>query len=143
MKYATHLYAFLREVEQNEKLLPTHISLYLALFQLWRHHHFQNPIPATRTELMRISKISSRTTYQRCVKDLENMKWLTYTSSHSIYKGSLFWFLPFASCAALSLTQGTCPLASVALPTAVEPSPKAEKATIKPDKTTPDYDEPL
>lgn len=97
MNYVQHLNQFFLKVEKSDKLQPTHISLYLALFQLWNLNRFQNPIIASRTELMRVSKISSYTTYYKCIHDLSTLKWIVYTPSNSIYRGSSFHIRSFAS----------------------------------------------
>lgn len=97
MNYIHHLNQFLKKVEESEEVCPTHISIYLALFHLWNQHHFQSPIAATRIELMRVSKISSKTTFHKCIKDLVAWKWIEYTPSTSIYRGSSFRLFPFSS----------------------------------------------
>lgn len=97
MNYIQHLNQFLKKVEKNEAVRPTHISLYLSLFHLWNQHHFQNPIAATRTELMRVSKISAKTTFHNCIRDLVAWNWIEYIPSTSIYKGSSFRLIPFTS----------------------------------------------
>lgn len=95
MNYVQHLNQFFCRVENSEQVKPTHISLYLALFQLWNLNRFQNPITATRSELMRVSKISSYTTYYKCIHDLSALNWIVYTPSNSIYRGSSFRLKPF------------------------------------------------
>ncbi len=97
MNYILHLNQFLKKVEESDKVCPTHISLYLALFHLWNQHHFQSPIAATRIELMHVSKISSKTTFHKCIKDLVAWKWIEYTPSTSIYRGSSFRLFPFSN----------------------------------------------
>ncbi|SFI78718.1 hypothetical protein [Myroides guanonis] len=95
MNYVQHLNQFLAKVEKTDKVQPTHISLYLALFQLWNQNRFQNPVTASRSELMRVSKISSYTTYYKCIHDLSSLDWIVYTPSNSIYRGSCFHLKPF------------------------------------------------
>lgn len=97
MNYIHHLNHFLKKVEESETVCPTHISLYMALFHLWNQHHFQSPIAATRIELMHVSKISSKTTFHKCIKDLVEWKWIEYSPSTSIYRGSSFRLFPFSN----------------------------------------------
>lgn len=97
MNYIQHLNRFFKKVEQQEAARPTHISLYLSLFHLWNQHHFQNPITATRVELMHVSKISAKNTFYKCLKDLAEWKWIEYTPASSIYKGASFRIIPFSS----------------------------------------------
>jgi leucyl/phenylalanyl-tRNA--protein transferase len=70
MNYIKHLSAFFNKIVQDTDLNPTHVSLYMALFQSWNLNRFQNPISITRNEVMRISKIFSKATYHKCVNEL-------------------------------------------------------------------------
>ncbi|WP_312089213.1 transcriptional regulator [Chryseobacterium sp.] len=89
MNYIKHLTGFYDKIQQDERLNPTHISLYLALFQFWNLNHFQNPISISRNEMMRLSKISAFGTYHKCIKDLQTFGYLEYIPSFNPYKGSL------------------------------------------------------
>lgn len=89
MNYIKHLTAFFEKVSQDYDLNPTHISLYVALFQHWNYNRFQNPICISRTEIMRISKIGSFATYHKCIKDLDAKGYIKYEPSYNPYKGSL------------------------------------------------------
>ena len=90
MNYIHHMNQFFKKIEQSDAVLPSHISLYLALFQCWNYNRFQNPIASSRTELMHVSKISSKTTFYKCIHDLSKWKWIEYSPSNSCYRGSLF-----------------------------------------------------
>ncbi|SHJ12821.1 hypothetical protein SAMN05443429_1104 [Cruoricaptor ignavus] len=70
-------------------LNPTHISLYLAIFQFWNVNQFKNPIYVSRNELMKLSKISSYTTYHKCIKDLEATGLIEYFPSYNPSKGTM------------------------------------------------------
>lgn len=72
----------------DERLNPTHVSLYLALFLFWNLNRFRNPISISRSEVMRVSKIGSNATYHRCIKDLQKWKYLEYIPSKNPFKGS-------------------------------------------------------
>lgn len=109
MNYIQHLNHFFHKVEASEKIQPTHISLYLALFQLWNVNRFQNPITASRSELMRVSKISSYTTYYKCIHVLSELDWIEYTPSNSLYRGSYFRLKPFGSIPLNDTRTGTPP----------------------------------
>ncbi|SFJ37108.1 hypothetical protein [Myroides guanonis] len=97
MNYIIHLNQFLKKVEESEAVCPTHISLYLALFHLWNHHYFQSPIAAVHIELIHVNKISSKTTFHKCIKDLVAWMWTKYTPSTSIYRGNSFRLLSFSN----------------------------------------------
>ena len=89
MNYIRHLTGFYDRIQMDDRLNPTHISLYLALFQFWNLNHFQNPISISRNEMMRLSKISALGTYHKCIKQLQEFGYIEYIPSFNPYKGSL------------------------------------------------------
>ena len=89
MNYIKHLTGFFEKVSADYELNPTHISLYMAIFQLWNQNRFQNPISISRDELMRISKIASTATYHKCMKDLTDREYVIYKPSFNPFKGSI------------------------------------------------------
>lgn len=89
MNYIKHLTGFFEKVSADYDLNPTHISLYMAIFQLWNQNRFQNPISISRDELMRISKIASTATYHKCMKDLTEREYVIYKPSYNPFKGSI------------------------------------------------------
>lgn len=89
MNYIRHLTGFYDKIQEDNRLNPTHISLYLALFQFWNLNHFQNPISISRNEMMRLSKISALGTYHKCIKQLQEFGYIEYLPSFNPYKGSL------------------------------------------------------
>lgn len=88
MNYIKHLTGFFDRAIQDQTLHPTHISLYIVLFQFWNINSFQNPISITREEVMRISKIASKATYHKCMKELNEKGYLKYEPSFNPFKGS-------------------------------------------------------
>lgn len=96
MNYIKHLTGFFDRIIQDSELNPTHISLYIALFQFWNLKRFANPISITREEIMRISKISSKATYHKCLRDLNRKKYIKYEPSYNPYKGSLIFLFDFS-----------------------------------------------
>jgi len=88
MNYIKHLTGFFEKVSTDFDLNPTHISLYMAIFQLWNQNRFQNPIGISRDELMRISKIASSATYHKCMKELSEKGYVNYMPSYNPFKGS-------------------------------------------------------
>lgn len=89
MNYIRHLTGFFEKIQQDDRLNPTHISLYIALFQFWNLNHFQNPISISRNEMMRLSKISAYGTYHKCIKQLQEFGYIVYLPSFNPFKGSL------------------------------------------------------
>lgn len=89
MNYIKHLTAYFDRVVNDTSLNPTHISLYVAFFQFWNLNRFQNPISINRDEVMRISKICSKATYHKCIKELHEKGYIIYEPSYNPFKGSL------------------------------------------------------
>ncbi|WP_284653521.1 transcriptional regulator [Flavobacterium terrisoli] len=88
MNYIKHLTGFFERVTKDKELNPTHVSLYMSLFQFWNCNRFRNPISISRDEVMRISKISSKATYHKCLKGLHAMGYIKYEPSYNPFKGS-------------------------------------------------------
>jgi len=88
MNYIKHINGVLQQFNGDSRLNPTHISLYIALFQLWNIHHFPEVFFIAREEVMKKSKIGSIATYHRCLRNLNDWKYIDYLPSHNPYKGS-------------------------------------------------------
>ena len=88
MNYIKHLTGFFIRIASEETIYPTHISLYLALFQSWNVNRFKNPIAISRDEMMKTSRIASKATYHKCIKELQNMGFIDYLPSYNPYAGS-------------------------------------------------------
>jgi hypothetical protein len=101
MNYILQLSGFFQKVAVDNRLNPTHVSLYMAVFQFWNAERFQNPVSISRQELMRISKISAKATYHKCIKDLHNFGYIQYLPSYNPFKGSLVYLFDFQSSAKL------------------------------------------
>ena len=89
MNYIKLLNGFFEKVDTDDRLNPTHVSMYMAIFQFWNVNHFQNPISICRSQVMRVSKICSNATYHKCIKELNDYGYLEYIPSFNPYKGSL------------------------------------------------------
>jgi hypothetical protein len=96
MSHSQRLNGFFDRILQDQNLNPTHISLYIALFQLWDINRFLNPISVTRDEVMRLSKICSKTTYHKCLRELNDKGYVKYEPSFNPYKGSMVFLVDFS-----------------------------------------------
>ncbi|WP_395066112.1 transcriptional regulator [Flavobacterium sp.] len=110
MNYIKHLTGFFEKVAIDKTLNPTHVSLYMSLFQFWNCNRFKNPISISRDEVMRISKISSKATYHKCLKNLHSLGYINYEPSYNPFKGSHVYLFNFSD--------------------DLKPIPKNEKSTI-------------
>ena len=96
MNYIKHLTGFFDKVAKERSLIPTHVSMYVALFQFWNCNRFKNPISISRDEVMRISKISSKATYHKCLKNLHSLGYIKYEPSYNPFKGSQVYLFNFS-----------------------------------------------
>lgn len=88
MNYNKNLTAFFVKVPQENNINPKHVSLYTALFQFWNFNRFKNPINISRDEVMRISKIQSKATYHKGIRDLHSLEYCDYQPSYNPFEGS-------------------------------------------------------
>lgn len=96
MNYIKHLTGFFNRIALENSLNPTHISLYLTLFQCWNVNRFKNPITISRDEMMKGSKIASKATYHKCIKELQRLKFLDYFPSYNPYSGTEVFMINFS-----------------------------------------------
>jgi len=88
VNYIKHLNAVFEQFSKDNRLNPTHISLYIALFQVWNSTRFADEFFVIRNEVMKYSKIGSKSTYHRCIKELNHWNYIVYFPSHNPYHGS-------------------------------------------------------
>lgn len=81
----------------DDRLHATHVSLYISLFTLWNLNRFENPISINREEVMKISKIGSKHTYHKCLKNLSEYGYLKYYPSHNPLRGSKVYMFNFST----------------------------------------------
>lgn len=88
INYIKHLNGVFEHFSKDNRLNPTHISLYIALFQLWNGNFFRQEFYINREEVMEYAKIGSKSTYHRCIKELSYWSYIVYIPSHNPFKGS-------------------------------------------------------
>ena len=91
--YINHLTIFFSSVKDDKRITTSHISLYMALFELWNNNHFKNPISFTRKRIMKACKICSISTYHKIINDLSDFGYIKYIPSFHPTKGSLAYLL--------------------------------------------------
>lgn len=81
MNYIQHINQFLVLVQKDNRMKPSHISLYMALFQQWNVHYFVNPITLHRRHMLQTAHIGSKSTYTNCLKELHQFGYIYYQPS--------------------------------------------------------------
>lgn len=97
MNYIKHLNGVFQQFSKDSRLNPTHISLYMALFQFWNINRFPDIYFINREEVMNMAKIGSKATYHRCLRNMDHWKYIYYYPSHNPYKGSQIKMLIFGT----------------------------------------------
>ncbi|MDX1349949.1 hypothetical protein [Xanthomarina gelatinilytica] len=95
MNYIKQMNAIFAKFYKDSRLNTTHISLYISLFQLGNLNRFPETFYINREEIMKLSKIGSKATYHRCLKQLDHWGYIKYLPSHNPYKGSKIKLLKF------------------------------------------------
>ena len=88
VNYIEHLEHVLSKFDNDQRISPWHISLYMGLFRIWNNSMFKNEINIRRGDMMHTSKIGSANTYTRCLKELHEWKYIKYTPSKSKFISS-------------------------------------------------------
>jgi len=88
MKLAEPLDLFLARAGNDDRLLPTHMSLFMAILYHSDGGFSSKPFRITRRKLMLYSRIRSKATYHRCLRELVDYGYVTYQPSFDPIKAS-------------------------------------------------------
>ncbi|MDP3314177.1 hypothetical protein [Lutibacter sp.] len=88
INYIKHLNSFFLELSQDKRLNATHVSMYVVLFYQWNNARFSDEFYINRNEIMSLSRIGSKGTYHKCLKDLHKWQYLEYLPSYNPQIGS-------------------------------------------------------
>lgn len=105
MNYIKHMTSFFSKVSQDTRLNPSHVSLYMALFQLWNMNRFLSPFILNRADAMMLSRIGSLNTYHKCMHELNEYGYIEYSPSHNPMVGSLVNMFIFDTTSDTSIVQ--------------------------------------
>lgn len=94
MNYIKQLTHFFNKSQADPGFSTTHVSLFMALFQLWNQARFSNQIQIIRDDAMRLAKINSKATYHKAMAYLHQQRYIDYQPSYNPYKGSSIAFFP-------------------------------------------------
>jgi hypothetical protein len=88
MKDLQLLSLFINHVVSDYRLKPVHIALSTALCQAWIASRFQRSYHVSRRKLMKASRILSRATYHKALRELQAFGYLEYHPSYHPLNGS-------------------------------------------------------
>jgi hypothetical protein len=80
--YLPQMTDFFSAVGHDNRISYPHIVLYMALFECWNKNEFNNPISISRSQIMKLSKINSKSTYHKYMKDLTAFGYINYSPSY-------------------------------------------------------------
>jgi replication initiation and membrane attachment protein DnaB len=96
MERVKALSSFYAAIREDHRIGPTHISLYMAIFQLYNLNGFVNPVHANRALLMDMAKIAGLATFHKCIKELHEFGYVQYMASHDHRVMSKIFLLPIS-----------------------------------------------
>ena len=87
MKLSFPVDNFLKRAAVDERLLPTHLSLFMAIF-FYSKDDAKAEFQISRRKLMKYSRIKSLGTYHKCMSELVGFGYITYSPSYDPIKAS-------------------------------------------------------
>ena len=88
MKSFSPMDHFIMRAAGDGKLLPSHISLFIAIFFYCPSSDISKVFQVCRKKLMRLSKIRSNATYHKCISELDSLGYISYSPSYDPFRGS-------------------------------------------------------
>ena len=88
MQVSNSISAFFIRILDDPRISPVHISLYMAVLDLWIQNSYENPISVFSHEAMPLAKISGIATYYRTIRELHQFGYIQYTASFNHFQGS-------------------------------------------------------
>ena len=82
------LLRFMEIVCSHDSIGMPEICVYSVLFQLWVRSGYENPVSMSRSTVMKLSKVRSKTTYHKCIGILVKTGFIQYHPSFKP-KGSM------------------------------------------------------
>ncbi len=79
---------FIKRIVSDSRLKPVHISLSVALCHSWMLSQFQYSYRISRSILMKASRIRSKATYHKTLKELQMYGYIKYLPSYHPLKAS-------------------------------------------------------
>lgn len=83
MDNTNYLVNFFKRIQADPRISITHIGIFSALNYYRYQHNFGSQFQAFSKEIMKLAKISSSSTYHRCILELNEYGYLTYKPSFS------------------------------------------------------------
>jgi replication initiation and membrane attachment protein DnaB len=72
---------FFNAIREDPRIGTSHISLYMAFFQIYNLNGLKNPVNFSRKRVMELAKISGFATFHKCLTDLSGLGCIEYFPS--------------------------------------------------------------
>src|SRR5471030_2120505 len=89
MKLSYPIDQFLHKAANDYRLLPSHISLFVAMFYYSQGDVSESFFRVSRKKLMRFSRIKSVATYHKCFRELVEYNYIQYRPSYDPWLASM------------------------------------------------------
>ncbi|GAA4906323.1 hypothetical protein [Mucilaginibacter defluvii] len=86
------LNSFFTAIRNNPRISITHIGIYAGLLEYWCMHGQPSTMRVFSYEIMELAKVSTKTTYHKCIKELADYGYIIYRPSFNRNKGSEIFF---------------------------------------------------
>jgi hypothetical protein len=80
---------FFAAIEKDARISVTHIAVYTAVWRYWQLSPGASSFRVYSYEIMKLAKISARTTYCKAMSELNQYGYLKYESSYKRTEASL------------------------------------------------------
>ncbi len=91
MELVAVISSFMEDVQEDPRISPVHISLYLAILQRWAAQEKAGPVLFKARGLMPAAKIGGRTLFCRTIRQLHEYGYLRYEPSFKPDEPSKVW----------------------------------------------------
>ncbi len=88
MERGEQISGFINSLVSDIRLRPIHIALSTALCHAWIASRFQQPYSVSRSQLMQASRIHSKATYHKILRELQSFGYVEYHPSYHPVKAS-------------------------------------------------------
>lgn len=79
---------FLEKARGDERILPTHLALFMAILMYSNSGISSKWFRVCRSKLMEFSKLRSKSTYHKCLKNLVDFGYIRYEPSYDPIRAS-------------------------------------------------------
>jgi hypothetical protein len=88
MKFSIQIDNFLERAANDRRLLPSHLSLFMAIFYYRPAGTTTESFHVCRRDLMRFARIKSIVTYHKCLNDLVEYDYIGYNPTYNRFLAS-------------------------------------------------------